>query len=56
MWGNNPERWYLEKDDKKTYPKPPKLGKGSNIDKKVKQEENLDSLKYRNKKEENYMQ
>lgn len=56
MWGDNPERWYLEKDDKKTYSKPPKLGKGSNIDKKVKQEENLDSLKYRNKKEENYMQ
>ena len=56
MWGHNPERWYLEKDDKKTYSKPPKLGRGSNIDKKVKQEENLDSLKYRNKKEENYMQ
>ena len=56
MWGNNPERWYLEKDTKKTYPKPPKLGKGSNIDKKVKQGENLDSLKYWNKKEENYVQ
>ena len=56
MWENNPERWYLEKDTKKTYPKPPKLGKGSNIDKKVKQGENLDSLKYWNKKEENYVQ
>jgi hypothetical protein len=32
------------------------LGKGSNIDKKVKQGENLDSLKYWNKKEENYVQ
>ncbi len=56
MWGNNPERWYLEKDTKKTDPKHTKLGKGSNIDKKVGQGENLDSLKYWNKKEENYVQ
>ena len=56
MWGNNPERWYSEKDAKKTHPNPPKLGKGSNIDKKVGQGENLDSLKYWNKKEENYVQ